>query len=667
MNLDLDEAESAVILRGDTRLIWRNRRVAIYFRDYLGANDDADGVITFAVGNQPVGKLVASIEQSLSKAGFRTERTNRLLEAIADYQLAEQQFSEFAGRAKQIWRNEIELPEFRQFVSCLEQNLPGRRLYSLQLLAAFHLAFAQNAANFSAPGAGKTTIVYGAYTYLKSLAPSDSRYVSKILVIGPLSSFGPWEMEFSECFGRPPRSHRLSGGVPQEQRKRILYSELPEYSTAELILTSYQSVPNDLEHLQHFLTRPGNRVMLVLDEAHKIKNSTGGVWADAVSRIARLGAARVVLTGTPAPNGYEDLYNLFQFIWPDHDVIRFHVQHLRDMSRNPFDSRIERLVDNLSPFFIRIRKSDLGLPAPEEHPLVLCQMGPVQERIYRFIEDRYVSYLAGHTASSGLKDKLVRARLIRLMQVASNPALLKAPLDTWDFEGDTSDNLFVDDSEILTQIRGYESAEVPTKIEECVNLVSTILSEAGENRVVVWCVFVANLFEIQRRLSGKGIESRILYGGTPTEVDTLQSEIDTRESIVREFQSNSPGFRVILANPFAVGESISLHKKCRYAIYFERNFNAAAFLQSKDRIHRYGLPPDARIHYYYLSSADTVDGVVHDRLLQKEAAMLAVMESKPIPLISLNMDSAEDQEDTDDVAAIISDYAGRHNLHGAGQ
>ena len=37
--------------------------------------------------------------------------------------------------------------------------------------------------------------------------------------------------------------------------------------------------------------------------------------------LAKLATSRVVLTGTPAPNGYEDLYNLFKFIWPDRDII----------------------------------------------------------------------------------------------------------------------------------------------------------------------------------------------------------------------------------------------------------------------------------------------------------------------------------------------------------
>jgi SNF2 family DNA or RNA helicase len=200
---------------------------------------------------------------------------------------------------------------------------------------------------------------------------------------------------------------------------------------------------------------------------------------------------------------------------------------------------------------------------------------------------------------------------------------------------------------------------MPTKFIAALELVKRILGDDGSNRVVVWCIFIANLFALRDLLLENGIASRILYGGTPTETDDAEVDIETREKIVREFQSTDSAFRVIVANPFAVGESISLHKTCRHAVYLERNFNAAAFLQSKDRIHRYGLPPDARVNYYYLMAQETVDITIHDRLLQKEAAMMKLLESREIPLISLNMEAADAQEDTDDVRAIIRDYIKR--------
>ena len=59
---------------------------------------------------------------------------------------------------------------------------------------------------------------------------------------------------------------------------------------------------------------------------------------------------------------------------------------------------------------------------------------------------------------------------------------------------------------------------------------------------------------------------------TPTEKnDVDDSQILTRAEIIKEFHSDQAPYRVIIANPFAVGESISLHKACHNAIYLENH------------------------------------------------------------------------------------------------
>lgn len=131
--------------------------------------------------------------------------------------------------------------------------------------------------------------------------------------------------------------------------------------------------------------------------------------------------------------------------------------------------------------------------------------------------------------------------------------------------------------------------------------------------------------------------------------------METREFIVREFNSDNSSFNVIIANPFAVAESISLHKKCHNAIYLERSFNAAHFIQSKDRIHRYGLPEGIITTYYYLISENSIDETINSRLQLKEKRLNQIMESMPIPLFDNNLEEGG----IDDIKAIIYDYAQR--------
>ena len=112
-------------------------------------------------------------------------------------------------------------------------------------------------------------MVYGAFAYLSNLDPRDKKYVDKLLIISPLSAFGPWELEYEECFGVKPSTKRLNGKVPIEEKKQYLYALSP----AKITLLSYASVPSLKEELIYFLRN--NRVMVVLDEAHKIKNTAG--------------------------------------------------------------------------------------------------------------------------------------------------------------------------------------------------------------------------------------------------------------------------------------------------------------------------------------------------------------------------------------------------------
>jgi hypothetical protein len=131
-----------------------------------------------------------------------------------------------SNRALHIRNNDCDAKEFKEFTESVSNNLPTRSLYPLQLLSAYHLAFSQNACNFSVPGAGKTSVVYGAYAYLHNLPVDHPKHIDKLLIVGPLSSFGPWELEYAECFGANPRVKRLISGISKSDKQDYLYSNI---------------------------------------------------------------------------------------------------------------------------------------------------------------------------------------------------------------------------------------------------------------------------------------------------------------------------------------------------------------------------------------------------------------------------------------------------------
>ena len=142
----------------------------------------------------------------------------------------------------------------------------------------------------------------------------------------------------------------------------------------------------------------------------------------------------------------------------------------------------------------------------------------------------------------------------------------------------------------------------------------TQLAAQGK-KVLIWSSFVRNVEYMADRLSDLG--AVYIHGG----VDAGDEDDDeTREGKIKVFHDD-PNCMVMVANPAAASEGVSLHRVCHHAIYLDRTFNAAHFLQSQDRIHRFGLPPDQETTIEIVECRGTVDETVHQRLQNKINAM----------------------------------------------
>ena len=148
------------------------------------------------------------------------------------------------------------------------------------------------------------------------------------------------------------------------------------------------------------------------------------------------------------------------------------------------------------------------------------------------------------------------------------------------------------------------------------------------------------------------------YGGIPKD-ETEDAEFN-REKIINDFKYSADQ-KILIANPSACAESVSLHKACHHAIYFDRTFNGAHYMQSLDRIHRVGLKADDKIHYYILQMKDSIDEVIDARLNDKQRRMLALLDDD-FNVLNLDMDADEfsesDEEDAD-FAALLESLAAK--------
>tara|TARA_Y100001935_G_C17296750_1_gene506562 strand:- start:27 stop:1901 length:1875 start_codon:yes stop_codon:yes gene_type:complete len=496
------------------------------------------------------------------------------------------------------------------FSSSLKKNNFKRELFDHQVKAALHLLKCKASANFSVPGSGKTTVVLSVFHYLRCMNEIDN-----IFVIGPLTCHDAWRKEYKECFGKDADVNIFAGGDIAYRHNTYLNNDYKQ-----LNLSTFATVANDIDYLEKFMYK--SYPLLVIDEAHYIKKEEGN-WAQSIMRLSECAKYKVILTGTPMPQSFRDLFNLFDFLLCENSPFDSHVKRqIISLEESDSTEKIKNILDNkISPFFYRVRKKELKLPEQIIRSVDIS-MNEYEKKVYEFITSSITSLSQNdYLETIETRNRLKKGRMIRLRQVFSNISLLNTALEDYEEE------LFLPNSDIERIIHDYENLEKPAKLIKLLQLIDAHISK--KEKVIIWSNFVKNVEYIESELSSKGIISKKIIGETPTENKkgrTKQVGM-TRSQIVEDFNDVNGNIQVIIANPAACAESISLHKDCNNAIYYDLSYNTAQYLQSLDRIHRVGALNNLPSYYYILNYSDTVEKDIWDRVNLKAERMRAVMDT----------------------------------------
>ncbi|MFB8206902.1 DEAD/DEAH box helicase [Streptomyces sp. NPDC056010] len=435
-------------------------------------------------------------------------------------------------------------------------------------------------ANFSVPGAGKTRVGLAVYAAMR-----ERGEVRRLLVVSPKSAYESWLSESELCFKEPPRT-AVMGKSPDHR--------------AQIMIVNYERLDRSLAALADWLR--GMPSMIILDEAHRMKLGSRGTYGSACMALGPLTRRRLILTGTPAPNGARDLENLLSFVWPGHGR--------RVVTQAVAGGDLAYASSVLRPLFTRTTKKELGLP-PFETRIRRLKMPELHREVYDALVGRFT---ARAEASRDEFDALGKA-MLRLLMAATSPALL--------IEGESRHEpliyqvppLEVPEGESLYGLmRNLPAHELSPKYKEALNIVAT--NAAMGRKTLVWTTFVRSITTMESLFSA--YQPAVVHGGTPD-----------REGQIRRFRED-PDCRVLLSNPATLGEGISLHNVCHDAVYVDRDFMAGRFLQSLDRIHRLGLAPGTQTRVTVLAVEGTIDEVVAMRLEEKLEFMGRILDDPAV-------------------------------------
>ncbi|MBD9728723.1 DEAD/DEAH box helicase [Streptomyces caniscabiei] len=433
-------------------------------------------------------------------------------------------------------------------------------------------------ANFSVPGAGKTRVALAVYAAQKA-----QKTVSRLLVVCPKSAYESWRYETAVCFNYPLRTHVLDGSMDQ---------------WAEVLIVNYERLDRSLSMLASWLNSGPS--MIILDEAHRMKLGARGTYGAACMALGPLAERRLILTGTPAPNGSKDLENLLGFVWPGHGQ--------RTVVQAVAGGDLAYASTVLRPLFTRTTKHELGLP-PMRLRMRYVDMPDLHAEIYRS--------LVGGVGSGAAREDLssLGKTALRLLMAATSPALL--------LEGASRHEPLVYQlppleipvgTSLYSLMQDLPDYELSPKYKEAAAIVAKN-AEQGR-KTLVWTTFVRSLTTLAQMLEKFG--PAVVYGGTPD-----------RDEQLRRFRED-PSCMVLISNPATLGEGISLHHVCHDAVYVDRDFMAGRFLQSLDRIHRLGLAPGTDTHVTVIAARNTIDEVVEIRLDQKLEFMGKILDDPTV-------------------------------------
>lgn len=612
--LDYDTILSLSI-KINPELILNNSVYKLRLKRYvdIAASTEKELVFTRYLTYPDFQKIDKILMQDSAKRGYRYFTTQRLRSYIAEREMYIQKRAK-VGLTIKNHEPEI-LDKFEEYRSVVNQAL-SRKLRDRQIWDSFFMCTMKKASNFSVPGSGKTASVLGTFAYLQT-----KKLVKRIIMVGPKNSFGSWCDEFVLCFGEKQtlRLFNIQDAKYKsvaERRTALLF----ETGNCNLILLNYDCLRTYISEAKKLIDA---HTLLVFDEVHKVK-AIEGSNAERALELAKNAVYTIALTGTPIPNSYTDIRNLLDILYHDeyNEFFGFSIQQLK----NPSPLDMEIINSKLQPFFCRTTKKQLSVPDANGDLIQSVSASEAENTLFNVLCMKYA------------KSKL--ALIVRLLQLESNPAMLLKALDLSDFSdildisGKIEDIDYVDYSEEVKQL--IDSVLETTKFRQCVLTSGKLYDENKPH--IIWCIFVDSINRIAAALKQKGMRVGCVYGETAME---------ERQLLLDAFRGGK--LDVLITNPHTLAESVSLHKSCHDAIYFEYSYNLVHLLQSKDRIHRLGLLDGQYTQYYFMQELFTTkDGAPYSlddkiliRLQEKEQIMLNAIENNKLETVTTTQDDLD--------------------------
>ncbi|MDB5085974.1 MAG: helicase [Bacilli bacterium] len=343
------------------------------------------------------------------------------------------------------------------------------------------------------------------------------------LIVCPASLTYNWKNEIAKF--APDLTAVIAAGDRQE-RSGIL----DDLSNVDILITSYPLLRRDMEKYEQLRFHT-----LIVDEAQAIKNHhTQTAQAVKVMHAKH----RFALTGTPVENSLEELWSIYDAVFPELFPSK---KGFNELSR-------EAVAKKIRPFLLRRMKTDVLKELPDKiETLQPAELSVEQKKLYLAYLARLQAETIQQLQMEGLQKSRMKilAGLTRLRQLCCHPSLF---------------------------VENYTGSS--GKFEQLMEIIEECLS--GGKRMLIFSQFTQMLGIIRNELERRGLSAFYLDGHTPP--------ID-RVELCRRFNEGEQD--IFLISLKAGGTGLNLTGADTVVLY-DLWWNPAVEQQATDRAHRIG-------------------------------------------------------------------------------
>ena len=312
---------------------------------------------------------------------------------------------------------------------------------------------------------------------------------------------------------------------------------------------------------------------MIVDESSCMKNMKSQITSMILGMINVI-PHRFVLSGTPAPNRFDEFFPQMKFVNPDifgnnkygflqtysHQSMKDpHVWYQTDEDKEKFNARLTEQA-------VFLKKEDC-VDLPEKvFQVRRFEMASEQRQHYNELLNDIKSHINEWSKFE------FTAKLMKLREI-------------------TSGFVYTKDSNVITM-----DSNKPKALAE-------ILEEIGNKQVIIWCQFQHEIKSLAEQFGGVALTSS-------------SSKTKERYEIIRDFRDGK--IQYLFTHPSLMGKGLTF-VNCTYNVYYSLSFSYEEFKQSQDRIHRIGQTN--KCTYIIMQAKDTIDEKIYSCLQKKESAV----------------------------------------------